>query len=111
MARIMVIVVTVALLVATHVAMATPADQTRLPVTVRDSSEPASIPETIVVEKGDHLWKIAARRLGDGSTNDEIAPYWREVVEINTPLLRSGDPDLIYPGEVVELPRLSPGRP
>jgi nucleoid-associated protein YgaU len=55
------------------------------------------------VAKGDHLWKISARHL-DTDANHEIAPYWRQLIEVNTPHLRSGDPDLIYPGEVVELP-------
>jgi hypothetical protein len=29
---------------------------------------------------------------------------------VNTPGLRSGDPDLIYPGEVIELPAASEPR-
>jgi hypothetical protein len=36
----------------------------------------------------------------------DIAPYWLRVVEINLPRLRSGNPNLVYPGEVVELPPL-----
>ncbi len=36
--------------------------------------------------------------------NSEISPYWRLVIDENLDNLRSGDPDLIYPGEVIELP-------
>lgn len=63
---------------------------------------------TVVVEEGDHLWKISERRLSDvyqrEATNAEIGPYWREIIDENQPTLRSGNPDLIYPGEVVALP-------
>lgn len=63
---------------------------------------------TVVVEPGDHLWKISARHLeaigGSTPTAEQVTPYWREVIEANRDRLRSGDPDLIYPGEVVVLP-------
>ncbi len=55
----------------------------------------------VVVAPGDNLWRIADRRLdGDGP----VAPYWRRVVEENRDRIRSGNPDLIYPGEVIRLP-------
>lgn len=63
---------------------------------------PASSEETVIVEPGDHLWKISAHRLAD--TDVPVGPYWRRVVEHNRATIRSGDPDLIYPGEVVQLP-------
>jgi hypothetical protein len=37
-------------------------------------------------------------------TNREIAVYWLKVCSVNRDSLRSGDPDLIYPGEIVKLP-------
>lgn len=62
----------------------------------------------VVVVAGDHLWKISANRLandlGRAATDVEIWPYWREVIASNLPALRSGDPDLIYPGEMIQLP-------
>jgi nucleoid-associated protein YgaU len=65
---------------------------------------------TVIVEKGDHLWKISARhlegRLARLPTAAEITPYWQDVVDANRDRLRSGDPDLIYPGETVMLPEL-----
>ncbi|MDH3248429.1 MAG: hypothetical protein OEQ47_05685 [Acidimicrobiia bacterium] len=61
----------------------------------------------VIVTEGDHLWSLAERRvsevLGRPAADHEIAPYWREVIHSN-PDLRSGDPDLIYPGEVIVLP-------
>lgn len=81
-----------------------PVPPTRLPV----SLTPAADGETVVVEAGDHLWKISESRLDDilrrRPTDAEVSPYWREVIDVNRATLRSGDPDLIYPGEVVVLP-------
>lgn len=61
-----------------------------------------------MVVPGDHLWGIAERtlaaRLGRSPTLPVLAAYWRRLVEANEGLLRSGDPDLIYPGETVLLP-------
>lgn len=74
----------------------------RLPVTVGATAK------SVIVQPGDHLWKISAARLaqdlGRHATDAEIWPYWRNVIHSNLPMLRSGDPDLIYPGEVIELP-------
>ena len=36
----------------------------------------------------------------------DVAPYWLRVVELNRHRLRSGNANLVYPGEVVELPPL-----
>jgi hypothetical protein len=63
------------------------------------------------VASGDNLWAIArahlskARSGGSGEpTNREVADYWVRVVEANLHGLRSGNPDLIYPGEEITLP-------
>lgn len=65
------------------------------------------------VVRGDHLWGIAAARLAGRNGGDRrcltaraVAPYWRRVVAANRHRLRSGDPDLIFPGERVVLPPL-----
>ncbi len=77
-----------------------PADRVREPV-----------PQTRhhVVRAGDNLWRIAssevARRTGNARPADrDVAPYWRRLVELNRASLRSHDPSLIFPGEVVTLP-------
>jgi LysM repeat protein len=71
----------------------------------------APVPGRHVVATGDSLWTIAAAQLVGVTGRDraalperEIAPYWARVVDVNRAALRSGNPDLIYPGEIVELP-------
>lgn len=63
----------------------------------------------VTVTDGDHLWGLAENRitdiLGRQAQDHEIAPYWRDVIAANSHL-RSGNPDVIYPGEVVVLPPL-----
>jgi len=80
-----------------------------VPVAAGDAENPGAV----VVEPGDHLWKISqaelARRLGRSVGPDEVALYWLSVIDANHDSLRSGDPDLIYPGEVITLPSPSPG--
>lgn len=61
----------------------------------------------VEVRRGDHMWKISARHIRDAAPERRVAPYWRRVVEINTPRVRSGDPDLIYPGESILMPELN----
>ncbi|HEY6627853.1 MAG TPA: hypothetical protein VI193_02585 [Acidimicrobiia bacterium] len=64
--------------------------------------------DSVVVAKGDHLWSISAehleQRLARHPQDTEIGFYWHQVIEANRHRLRSGDPDLIYPGETVLLP-------
>ncbi|HWL44491.1 MAG TPA: LysM peptidoglycan-binding domain-containing protein [Ilumatobacter sp.] len=71
---------------------------------------PPLVPGTVVVARGDNLWRIAERHLaealGHPPTEGETVVYWRELVTTNRPLLASGDPNLIYPGEAVTLPPL-----
>jgi nucleoid-associated protein YgaU len=87
-------------------AMAQPAETpTFVPVSLGEGPAPE---RSVVVEPGDHLWKISASHL-EGILDRpaepaEIDPYWRVVIETNRALLSSGDPDLIYPGEVIKLP-------
>ena len=64
--------------------------------------------ESVVVIEGDNLWSISEGHLVvefDRAVDDgEVSPYWRRVIATNSGDLRSGNPDLIYPGEVVVLP-------
>ncbi len=68
---------------------------------------------THTVTGGEHLWSIAADQVATASRKApadlspaDVAPYWLRVVELNRHRLRSGNPNLVYPGEVVELPPL-----
>jgi hypothetical protein len=57
----------------------------------------AAEPEEIyyVIEKGDTLWKIAAKFLGSGNRYPEIFEANREVIL---------DPDKIFPGQKIRIP-------
>ena len=70
--------------------------------------------QSVVVAKGDHLWKISAIHLESvlqrPVESADVSPYWRDVIDANIGTLRSGDPDLIYPGEVVVLPDRANGQ-
>ncbi len=61
-----------------------------------------------VVAPGDSLWLLAEEELADRwgrvPSERETGAYWRRVVEANRDHVRSGDPDVLYPGEIVTLP-------
>lgn len=48
------------------------------------------------VEKGDTLWAISEKALGNGAR-------YKEIFEANRPML--SDPDKIYPGQVLRIPQ------
>ena len=65
----------------------------------------------VVVASGDTLWDLSATALARATAreratlgNDEIARYWKVVCAANHATVRSGDVNLIYPGEVIVLP-------
>ena len=72
---------------------------------------PLVAPFTVVVEPGDNLWDLSATTLARVTGreraalgDDEIARYWNVVCDANRATVRSGDVNLIYPGEAVVLP-------
>lgn len=78
-----------------------------------DSDAPPSAtatpdPATHMVVAGDNLWAIAAADLAAPASPAEIHARWRAVIEANRHRLRSGDPDLIFPGERILLPSPHP---
>lgn len=64
-------------------------------VTVEEPAQEASKVEYYVIEKGNTLWAIADKFLGNGSRYTEIFEANREVIK---------DPDLIYPGQKIRIP-------
>ena len=64
---------------------------------------------TVEVKRGDNLWTISRTALAtsdDHVTNAEIVPFWKNVIAENREHLRSGNPNLIYPGEEITLPAI-----
>ncbi len=62
----------------------------------------------VVVRPGDNLWLIARTSLAQVSsrrpTDAEVMRHWLVVIAANRSTLRSGDPSLIFPGEIVTVP-------
>lgn len=67
--------------------------QAAIPVASPVRSGSPSVPQQYTVQKGDCLWYIAARFLGDGSR-------YREIAQLNN----IANPNLIFPGQVIRLP-------
>lgn len=79
------------------------------PTTALTESSPPSRSREVTVEPGDSFWSIAADELAarGGAPPSErlIVPYWRRLIEQNRrELVDPGNPDLLYPGQVVTLP-------
>jgi nucleoid-associated protein YgaU len=78
---------------------------------------PEASTDTHEVVPGDNLWDIAAAHLAEATgrpaealTDGEIASYWVRLMAANDGLLRSGNPNLIFPGERVICPPLVEGQ-
>ena len=69
-----------------------------------------SIEDTWTVEPGESFWAIAEEHLADSwgrqeLSDAEIARYWRALMAANADrLVEPGNPDLLFPGQVLELP-------
>ena len=67
--------------------------------------------DTHVVLPGDSMWSISTahvhRSRPDEVTDSDIFRVWRQMVDLNRHRIRSGDPDLIFPGELLLLPELT----
>ena len=78
------------------------------PAPARPPAKPRVASGRAVVRAGDNLWGIARASLTRVSattpTEPEVARYWFTVIAANRSTLRSGDPSLIFPGEIVTLP-------
>jgi nucleoid-associated protein YgaU len=63
-----------------------------------------------VVRRGDSLWSIAARHLGPGASDAEIAAQWPRWWHANRAVIGT-DPDLILPGTRLIPPSSADGDP
>jgi nucleoid-associated protein YgaU len=72
------------------------------------------LPGTWPVERGDHLWSIAAETVTDalGTAEDTaVLDYWQRLITSNQErLVDPANPDLLFPGQVLVLPPvIAPG--
>ena len=89
---------------ATAEVIGAPADDVSAPSVAAPLPDPNSSATTWTVQPGDHLWGIAEATATDDSL-ETIAAHWLRIIEINRHRLPDpGNPDLILPGLVVELP-------
>lgn len=70
---------------------------------------PSSVAQTdassvsVVVLRGDTLWSLAERALGQGATDAQITVEWQRWYAANLDVIGQ-DPDLIRPGQVLQAP-------
>jgi hypothetical protein len=84
-----------------------PAPLPRKEPSYRDALGSVSIAPTshrYSVRAGDNLWTIARAALGSRASEADVASYWHALIDANHAHLRSGDPNLIYPGEILGMP-------
>lgn len=65
--------------------------------------QPAPPDPTVMVRPGDCLWSLAADDLGPGASATAVDARWRWIYRLNRALI-GPDPDLIRPGQLLELP-------
>ncbi len=93
-----------------------PATSTTAPRIETGLPAPSPTPEltpTWTVEAGDHLWAIAEETVIDAwgrqPSDGEIVEYWVALIAHNRSRLPDPDnPDLIVPGQIIELPPVGP---
>lgn len=69
-----------------------------------DAAEHRASTVSVVVLRGDSLWSLAARSLGEEATDAQIAVEWQRWYAANAQVVGQ-DPDLIRPGQVLVAPR------
>lgn len=92
----------------------TPAPDAQVLQPVADPPVPTATHDALktwTVQPGDHLWSIAERTLaqawGHQPSDDETTEYWQRLIARNRSVLTDpGNPDLILPGQVFELPEI-----
>ncbi|OFI39837.1 hypothetical protein BIU82_01965 [Arthrobacter sp. SW1] len=65
-------------------------------------ADPSGAREVVVV-RGDSLWSIAAKDLGAGASETDIAGHWPKWYAANKDVIGS-DPGLIVPGQILQAP-------
>jgi len=76
-----------------------------IPDTIPEN-EPSAPAQTWTVAPGDHMWRIAEKtleRAGRIPSIGSTATYWERLIAANHSIV-GADPDLIYPGQILDLP-------
>ncbi|MEX2256168.1 MAG: hypothetical protein WEC34_12075, partial [Acidimicrobiia bacterium] len=88
------------------------ADTSPAPTPAAAPPAPVAAAATRTIAAGEHLWSIAAEQVARASGRaptelapTDVAPYWTRLCMLNVGRLRSGNPSLVYTGEVLELPQ------
>lgn len=68
-----------------------------------------TLPDRVVVRRGDTLWDLCARHLGPRATTADIAQEWPRWYDANIGVI-GPDPDLILPGQELVVPERGSGR-
>lgn len=76
-----------------------------------NTGEGTTVRGTVTVQAGDHFWSIAedvvTQALGSTPTDAQITSYWAQLIDANADqLAEPGNPDLLLPGQVLQLPPL-----
>ena len=79
--------------------------QADVSVLSRAPAPAANTSAEVVVQRGDTLWSVAARHLGTGASDAEIARAWPAWYAANRDVI-GGDPDVILPGQVLRAPQV-----
>ncbi|MFC9350996.1 LysM peptidoglycan-binding domain-containing protein [Arthrobacter sp. NPDC057013] len=73
------------------------------PLPARAPAEPAGARREIPVRAGESLWTIAARELGPGASEVEIAARWPLWYQVNRNII-GADPNALLPGQLLSPP-------
>lgn len=73
------------------------------PSPARATAEPASVRREVSVRAGESLWTIAARELGPGASEVEIAARWPLWYQANRNII-GADPNVLLPGQLLSPP-------
>lgn len=81
-------------------------DEAKTAGTAFEQAEQSASPESVTVVKGDHLWGLARTHLKSSTdrtpTDPEVAAFVQRLIAMNPDVVEN--PDLIFPGEVFQLP-------
>ena len=80
-----------------------PMPERALGAAITAAHHPAAAARSLVVRPGDSLWSLAAEELGRHASTSAVEARWRSIYRLNRALI-GPDPDLIRPGQLLELP-------